>query len=86
MPPRKSSSEEPEPVQMTDVASSALRRVGYEPKGKRLAVEFRDGMIYEYRPVPKNIYDDLMASESKGQFFEDHIKLRYIYRQVRERD
>ena len=53
-------------MQMTDVRSSNVAAIGYDPDCCVLAVRYRDGRLY----VAANIHPDqhaaLMASESKG--------------------
>jgi len=71
---------------MTWVKSSAFRRIGYDTPTKRLVVEFNDGIVYEYRPVPVSVYRALMSAESKGRFIDQHIKLHYIYQEVHAGD
>lgn len=67
------------------VGSSALRHLTYHRTHERLDVEFRDGSIYQYSAVPLRIYHDLMGAESKGAFFNRHIRTRFAEKMVRSR-
>lgn len=67
----------------TSVRSSNICSVGYDPASRTLEVEFHGGGIYQYSGVPKNIHLALMQAASKGAYFHDHIKERYLCRQVR---
>lgn len=56
------------------VDSSVLEKVAYdEPRGV-LHVTFRAGGIYHYLGVPQQAYVDLLRAESKGTFFNRHIR------------
>lgn len=39
-----------------------------------LDLEFRNGTRYRYFRVPREIYQGLLESESKGQYFNQHIR------------
>jgi hypothetical protein len=56
------------------VESSNLESVGYDPKNAILEIEFKSGGVYEYSGVSQDVYDDLMNAESKGKYFNHHIK------------
>jgi tellurite resistance-related uncharacterized protein len=59
------------------VKSSNIKAVGYDPKVKTLEVEFKSlsgPSVYQYENVPEALYQSFMSSESKGQFFDLHIK------------
>lgn len=59
------------------VKSSNLEIVGYDPKAKTMQVKFHSGNIYEFSAVSRFVYDALLQSESKGQFFNKFIKGRF---------
>lgn len=59
------------------VASSTIRSIGYDPQALVLEVEFRRGGVYRYLKVPELIYRRLMASDSKGAFFNSSIADRF---------
>lgn len=58
------------------VASSTVLSIGYEPSSSTLEVEFKNG-VYQYYNVPEPIYQQLMASDSKGKFMHAYIKPAY---------
>lgn len=64
------------------VNSSELCSIGFESTDNTLEVEFHRGGIYQYYGVPTDVYDALLASSSKGRFFNSEIKDRYLYRRV----
>jgi hypothetical protein len=58
------------------VASSNVRSIGYDDAGQILEVEYTSG-VYHYEKVPRAIFDELMAAESKGKFLA-HVKKAYL--------
>lgn len=64
------------------VASSNIASVGYDEKTETLEVEFLSGAVYQYYGVPKNIHEELMKAQSKGQFLNTYIKNAYPYSRV----
>lgn len=63
------------------VKSSNLDAVRYDAETATLYVVFSSGKEYFYEGVSQDIFDDLMASESKGRYFHAHI-LRDFYGQL----
>ena len=62
------------------VKSSNLASVGYDERTLTLEVEFlRDGSIYQYYPVSKDIYIELMNADSKGTYFSRYIRGNRMY-------
>lgn len=43
-------------------------QAGYDSKKRIMTVVFRDGTWWEYRDVPRDLWDDFRAAESKGRF------------------
>lgn len=64
------------------VDSSNVLSIGYEPTSCTLEVEFKDGGLYQYYNVPEQIYQEFMASTSKGKFLHAYIKPAYPYSRV----
>lgn len=54
------------------VKSSTLRSLDWEDS--TLTVEFLSGAVYVYKGVQKDIYDQIMNTESKGKAFDAFIK------------
>ena len=63
------------------VDSTLIFSIGYIPE--ILAVEFRDGGLYEYLDVPEEIFHELTVAKSVGAYFVRNIKDRYQYRKIR---
>jgi hypothetical protein len=67
------------------VESSMIRAVGYDPETHTLEVLFNSGRTYRYEDVPSEVYEGLMAAESKGQYMRWAIIDMYPTRQVSRR-
>ena len=60
-----------------DVDSSFISKAAYyEPLGM-FEMKMKNGKEYSFAGVPKQVYDDFLASPSKGTFFNKVIKERY---------
>lgn len=59
------------------VESRNIASIGYNPSSDSLECEFKSGGVYWYHDVPQEVYDALMAAESKGKYFGQHIKGKY---------
>jgi hypothetical protein len=65
------------------VDSSTLASVGYDETQFLLELEFRSGELYQYLGPLNNIHRELMTAESKGRFFNQHIRDRFPYVRLR---
>lgn len=65
---------------MTPVESSNLESVGHD--GTNLFVRFKNGSVYVYFHVPKALYQELLAAESKGNFLNNYIKGIFQYERI----
>lgn len=54
--------------------STGIRSIGYDDQYRTLEIEFRNGAVYRYYDCPREVYDQLMRSASKTQFFEARIR------------
>ena len=66
-------------MQRHDVESSVIRAVGHT---RVLEVEFESGRVYQYYDVPEDIYDAMLNSESKGRYFNQHIRGKFPYQEI----
>ncbi len=69
-------------MQREHVASSNIISVGYDEVGQTLEIEFKDGSVYQYYNIGKNLYEQFMSSSSKGQFLANYIKNSFPYSRV----
>lgn len=61
------------------VQSSSLKSVGYSARQQVLEVEFQAGSVYQYKDVPPEVHQALMAAESKGSYFAANIRDKYPF-------
>lgn len=61
-------------MERTEVASRSIKSVGYEPVREILEVEFLNGDIYQYSPVPPLVYGEFISAGSYGTYMDDAIR------------
>jgi hypothetical protein len=66
-------------VRLTFVESSLIQAVGYDPERRLLEIAFTSGLVYWYANVPLEVYAALLAAESKGEYFQKHIRDVFAY-------
>ena len=59
-----------------------MRSVGYDAQSQTLEIEFQSGAVYEYLGVPREVHQELMSTESKGQYFNSEIRDDYEFVRV----
>ncbi len=64
------------------VESSVLASVLYLPGRRLLEIEFHSGLFYQYFDVPQHSYSELLKAESKGAYFNAHIRNRFFCKQI----
>jgi lysyl-tRNA synthetase class 2 len=64
------------------VISSALTNVNYDQRSRTLIVRFVTGRVYQYSDVPPEVYQGLLDADSKGAFFNTHVRDRYACREL----
>ena len=62
--------------------STVIRSFDYSDTRRELRILFQSGRCYVYLDVPRETFDAMKASFSKGEFFNQHIRDRYRF--VRE--
>lgn len=65
---------------VTGVDSSVIADAAYGQTVPVLTIRFQTGRVYHYYDVPEEIYRDLMAAESKGQYFNRRIRNQYLFK------
>jgi hypothetical protein len=63
-----------------EVVSSQFKKVKYDSESKILTITFNNDKKYEYKDVPKDIFDGLISAESAGKYFIANIKNSFDYR------
>ena len=64
--------------------SSVLTAVAYRAGLQQLYLQFQEGNIYRYFACPRSVYKELLAAESKGGYFVQHIRNGFHCERVRE--
>ncbi len=64
--------------------SSVIHHFDYSPESAVLRVTFVSGIIYEYKSVPKEIYERMSNSFSKGKFLNEHVKGKFSFEKIKE--
>jgi hypothetical protein len=64
---------------MTHVDSTAMTDIAYDPATATLRIRFADGDWYRYSGVPAALHAAMIAADSHGRFFHDHIRDRFLY-------
>lgn len=64
-------------IKMSSIQSTSISEVGY--KRRTMNVKFNNGKVYEFKKVPRAIFDKLFSAKSKGKFFNREIKENYAY-------
>jgi KTSC domain len=66
------------------VVSSVIAEVGYSESLRTLEIVFNSGAVYLYYFVPQDVRDALMSADSKGTYFNKHIKGVFEHHQIAE--
>lgn len=72
------------------ISSKVLSSIGYNSETKELEVEFLtrksedNRRVYRYAGVPAEIYEKLMAAESKGSFFLTYVRPNYECKRIEQ--
>lgn len=59
------------------MSSTNIKSVGYDPARRVLEIEFNSGGVHQYEDVPPDLPIKMMASDSVGRFFHQHVRNRY---------
>lgn len=67
-------------MQMNQVNSTSIAQMGY--KRRTMNVLFQNGKHYEFKKVPRSVFDTFSKSDSIGTFFNTEIRNRYPYSEI----
>ena len=67
---------------LNEVDSSNLVRTEYDTESKKMIVEFKNGMKYEYDEVPHQTYTSFRTAKSQGSFFSKNISKTFKYKKL----
>jgi KTSC domain len=66
---------------LTLVESSLLSSIEYS-SDHTLDLRFRSGVTYRYFAVPQTVVEGFIAAESKGTYFNRHVRDRFPYQRL----
>jgi hypothetical protein len=72
-------------MELQFVESSMIQAFGYDEGNETLLVIFNSGKTYQYSEVPKDIYEELLAADSKGSYMRSCVIDCYPRVQMRKR-
>lgn len=61
-------------MERESVWSSLVESVGYDPDEEVLEAELENGRVYQYRQVPESTYQEFLAADSLGRYFNRYIR------------
>ena len=61
-------------VEWVPLESSVFAAVAYRAGARQLYLRFHEGNVYCYFACPRCVYKELLAAESKGRYFAQHIR------------
>lgn len=64
-------------MDMIRVSSSAISAIGYDAATMRMKITFVQGHTYDFCMVPASVFNGLLHANSKGRYYNDHIRDRY---------
>lgn len=62
----------------TKVSSSNIQAIRYNPSSGGMQIRFHDSGTYEFYDVPGTVYVGLLAASSKGRFFHNEIRGKFL--------
>ena len=67
---------------MPEVESSAIERIDYQARRRELFVTFTSGRRYIYYDVPERVYWHFLDADSRGRYFNLHVRDHYDFREL----
>lgn len=65
------------------VDSTAMTSVGYDAEAEILEIQFKSGgAIRQFYAVPSEVFDEFMAAESQGDYFNTNIHGKFEEKRV----
>lgn len=64
-------------IERSQVQSSTIKSIGYDPESKTMEVEFKNGGAWKYEDVGQQAWDDFRGSSSIGKHFHANIRGKF---------
>jgi hypothetical protein len=74
------------PMARVLLQSSVLAATEYSPPLQALDIVFNSGEVYRYLKVPLSLYQNLLEADSKGAFFNAHIRNQFSFQHLGQSD
>jgi hypothetical protein len=65
-----------------DVESTAISEIDYDAERTKLLIRFQSGERYVYVGVPGEVHRSFVEADSKGRFFQLHVRDRYPFNRL----
>jgi len=63
--------------------SSHIKRLEFGTAGECLRVEYKDGRIYTFHDVPKEVYEELIIAPSVGKYLNEFVYEQYPFKRIK---
>ena len=63
--------------------SSVVAAIRYDASSSTLRVVYVSGSVYDYKKVPEEVYIEMKAAPSKGEFLNKQIKPNYKFEKIK---
>jgi hypothetical protein len=67
---------------INEFESTNIKKTIYNIDTKKMLVEFKNGLKYEYENVPHQEYTKFRLSPSQGKFFNSEMAKKYKYSKI----
>ena len=71
-------------VEMKEVKSSTIKKIGYDPETKVLRIQFKNDSIYDYEGFQEEDFKKFDEADSKGSYLAKNIKNKFSFKKVIE--
>ena len=61
------------------VTSTTVASAGYDDSARVMEIEFTGGAVYRYDGVPRQVFEEMLAAESVGRYFNEHVRDVYAF-------
>jgi KTSC domain len=65
-----------------EVESTAISEIDYDAERAKLLIRFKSGERYVYVGVPDDVHRSFVKADSKGRFFQFHVRDRYPFNRL----
>ena len=66
-------------MEKLETESSVIQAVGYS---RVIEIAFQSGRVYQYFDVTEEVYHDFLKSNSKGKYFNAHIRGKFPVQEI----